>query len=216
MHEINYNIGSATIFQLVLISCIVRLTSCLNWQIISFILPPNERIRLNNAWRYCDKPTYRRCRFWQKKNHLYRWSLFWSWRVGKQAKLLHLEHRKPTRIHWKVGKPKMSHCLVRILVQKHNWAILLRKWARRGHYSQWRSLLGHVERIFVHKNWREWYWQHLISTGRRYVPHSRSYTRCFAPCFWRLHYQPQRWCHLATSELRFDTDGLLFVGCLQR
>ena len=26
---------------------------------------------------------------------------------------------------------------------------------------------------------------YLVSTGRRYVPHSRSYTRCFAPCFWR-------------------------------
>ena len=46
---------------------------------------------------------------------------------------------------------------------------------------------------------------HLVSTGRLYVPHSRSYTRCFAPGFWRWHYQPQNWCRLATSELRFDT-----------
>ena len=30
----------------------------------------------------------------------------------------------------------------------HNWNNLLRKCARRGRYSQWRSLLGHVERIF--------------------------------------------------------------------
>ena len=35
-----------------------------------------------------------------------------------------------------------------------------------------------------------------------------SYTRCFAPCFWRS----QSWYHLATSELRFDTVGLLFCG----
>ena len=28
-------------------------------------------IRLNNAGKYCDRSTYRRCRFWQKKNHLY-------------------------------------------------------------------------------------------------------------------------------------------------
>ena len=35
------------------------------------------------------------------------------------------------------------------------------------------------------------YWQDLVSTGRRYVPHSRSYTQCFAPCFWRSHYKPQ-------------------------
>ena len=31
--------------------------------------------------------------------------------------------------------------LVRILLQKHNWVIFLRKWAGRGRYSQWRSLL---------------------------------------------------------------------------
>ena len=105
-----------------------------------------------------------------KKNHLFKWSLFWSWR--------HFGHRKPAHIHWKPDKaPKTSHCLVRILVQRHNWPNLLRKWARRGRYSQWRSLSGHVERIFVHKNW---------SGG--HVLHSRSYTRYYAPCFWRSHY----------------------------
>ena len=111
---------------------------------------------------------------------------------------------------------KPSHCLVRILIKRHNWAIFLRKRARRGRYSQWRSLSGHVERIFVHKNSREAYWQHLVSTQRSYVPHSRRYTWCFASCFWRSHYQLQSWCHLATSELRFDTVGLIFVGCRQR
>ena len=55
------------------------------------------------------------------------------------------------------------------------------------------------------------YWQHLVSTERRYVPHSRSFTRCFAPCFWRSHYQSQCWCRLAISELQFDTVGLLSV-----
>ena len=44
----------------------------------------------------------------------------------------------------------------------------------------------------------------------------RNYTRCFAPCFRTPHYQPPSWRHLATSELWFDTVGLLFVGCLQR
>ena len=51
---------------------------------------------------------------------------------------------------------------------------------------------------------------------RRYMPHSRSYTRCFAPCFWRWHYQPQSWSPLDFSELRLDTVGLLFMGCRQR
>ena len=60
------------------------------------------------------------------------------------------------------------------------------------------------------------YWQHLISTGWLYVPHNWSYGQCFAPCFWRSHYQPQSWCRLATSGLRFDTVGLLFVGCRER
>ena len=154
--------------------------------------------------------------FGKKKNHLFIWSSFWSWRICKQAKLLHLGHRKPARIHWIADAPKTSHCLVRNLVQRHNCAIFLWKWASRGRYSQWRSLSGHVKRIFVRKNWREGYWQHLVSTGRRCVPHSRSYTRCFATCFCRLHYQPQGWCRLASSELRFDTVGLLFVGCHQR
>ena len=111
-------------------------------------------------------------------------------------------------MHWKT-----NHCLARILVQRHNWDIFLRQWARRGRYTQWRSLAGHVEWIFVHKNWRGEYWQHLVSTGRRYVPHSPSYTRCFAPCSWRSRYQPLSWCRLASSELRFDTVGLFYYLC---
>ena len=150
------------------------------------------------------------------KNYLLRWSSFWSCQLYKQAKLSHLGHIKSACIHWKDDAPKTSHCLVRILVQRHNWGIFLRKRASRGRYSQWRSLSGHVERIFVHKNWRGRYWQHLVSTGWRCVPHKRSYTWCVAPCFWRSHYQPQSWCRLATSELRFDTVGLLFVGCCPR
>ena len=152
----------------------------------------------------------------KKIYHLFRWSSLWSWRVCKQAKLSHLGHRKPARVHWKADAAKTSHCLVWTLVQRHNWTIFLRKWARRGRYSQWRSLSGSVKLIFVHKNWRWRYWRHLISTGRHYVPHSRSYTLCFAPCFWRSHYQPQSSIRLATSELRFDTVGLLFVGRRQK
>ena len=89
---------------------------------------------------------------------------------------------------------RTQSCLVRILVQRLNWAIFLRKWAKRGRYSQWRSWSGHVERIFVHKNWKRAYWQHLVSTGPRYVPQSLSNTRWFVSCFWRSHYRPQSWC----------------------
>ena len=125
------------------------------------------------AKRACDRLT--EDADFGKKNHLFWWGSFWSWRVCKQAKLSNLGH--PKRV-----------CLVRILFQKHNWSIFLRKWARGGRNSQWRSLSFHVESIFVHKNWRGWYWQHLVSTGWRYVPHSPSYTWWFAPCFWRSHY----------------------------
>ena len=108
--------------------------------------------------------------------------------------------------------PKTIDCLVRILVQRHNCAIFLRKWAKWGRYSQWRSLSGHVERIFVHKNLRGGYWQHLVSTGR---PHSGSYTRCFEPCFWRSYYQPQSWCRLAASELNLTLLGYYLWGAVK-
>ena len=94
------------------------------------------------------RSTYRRCRFWQKKNLLSRWSAFWSWRVCKQVKLSHLWHRKSAGKCWKADAPNASHSLARILVYRHNWAIFLWKWARRGHYSQWRTLSGHVERFY--------------------------------------------------------------------
>ena len=77
---------------------------------------------LEQSWEVGLRSTYRRCRFWQK-NHLFWWSSSWSWRVCKQAKLSHLGHRKPACLHWKADAHKLSHCLVRILVQRHNWAI---------------------------------------------------------------------------------------------
>ena len=112
-----------------------------------------------------------------KKNHLLGWSSCWCWRVCKQAKLSHLEHRKPARIPWIADVLKTSHCLVRILVQWHNSPFFFEN-------EEGGSLSGHVERIFVNKNWRGVYWQHLVSIARRYVPHSRSYTPCFALKIW--------------------------------
>ena len=113
-------------FQLLLISWMVTLSSYLIWQIISFILPPNE-YGCVYAWTTLGNIATDRLTEdadFDKKNHLFRWSSFWSWQVySKQAKLSHLGHRKPARIHWKADAPKTSHCLVRILVQGHNWAI---------------------------------------------------------------------------------------------
>ena len=133
-------------------------------------------------------------KFWQK-NHLLRWSSFWSWRVCKQAKLLHLVTEK---LHAYIKKPTHSK---RVTVWFGFWSVTVNS-----------NCYRHVKRIFVHKNWRGRYLQHLVSIGRRYVQHSGSYTRCFALCFWRSHYQPLSWCHVASS----DTVGHIFVGCGQR
>ena len=87
------------------------------WQIISFILPPNEYscVYAWKHWEILRQIDLQKMPILGNKNYLFRWSLFWSWRVCKQAKLSHLGHRKPTRIHWEVDAPKTSCCLVRIL-----------------------------------------------------------------------------------------------------
>ena len=99
-----------------------------------------------------------------EKNHLFRWSSFWFWRVCKQAKLSHLRHRKPTGIHWKPDAPRTSHCLVR--TRDIIRPFFFENEQGEAVNSQWRLSSGHVERIFHHKNWRGGCWQHLISTGR--------------------------------------------------
>ena len=57
---------------------------------------------LKQHWEVGLRSTYRRCRFCKKKNHLFRWSSFWCWRICKQTKLSHLWHRKPA---WDIEKP---------------------------------------------------------------------------------------------------------------
>ena len=196
----------------------VTLSSCLIWQITGFILPPNV-YGCVYAWTILwSRPAIdlQKKPILAKKNYLFRWSSFWFWRVYKQAKLSHLGHRKPARIHWKADASKTSHFLVRILGQKYNWAIFLRKWASRIRYSQWRSLSDHIERIFGHKSWRGGYWQHLVLTGRRYVEHRRNYTRCFVPCFWKSHYQPQNsydnWSsHLGAAIWHNCTQSIMYL-----
>ena len=82
-------------FQLVLISWMVTLSSCLIWQIISFILSPNE---FGCVYASLSGPAIdlQKMPILPKKNHLFRWSQFWYWRVCKQAKLSHLKTRTHT------------------------------------------------------------------------------------------------------------------------
>ena len=127
-------------FQLVLISWMVVLSSCLIRQVISFTPPPNE-YGCVYAWTMLGSgPTIdiQKMPILAKIKNFFTWSSFWSWQLCKQANLSHLGHRKPAHIHWKADAHKTSYCLV----QRHNWDIFLRKWARRGRYRQWRSLSG--------------------------------------------------------------------------
>ena len=81
---------------------------------------------------------------------------------------------------------QMTNKIVAFEAQKtrtHNWIIFFRKWTRKGRYSQWWSLLSHVEGFFVHNNWRGRYCQHLVSTGLRYVIHSRTTLNVLRPGF---------------------------------
>ena len=108
-----------------------------------------------------------------KENHLFRWSSFYlGGNVNKQNCCI-----------WGTENPhapKTNHCLVQILVHRPNWAIFLLKWARRGRYSQWHHYRAMLNEFLFTKIEED-----LVSTGQRCVPHTRSYTRCFAPCFWR-------------------------------
>ena len=66
---------------------------------------------LEQRWKILRQIDLQKIPILAKKNHLLRWNSFWSWRVCKQAKLLHLGHRKPACIHWKADASKTSHCL---------------------------------------------------------------------------------------------------------
>ena len=132
-----------------LISWTVTLGSCLIWQIISFILPWTT-LRNIATDRFTEDDDF------GKKKSSFQMKLI----------LISLEYvnKQNCRI-WGTENDalKTSLCLVRILVQRHTWAIFIRKWAKRGRYSQWRSLSDHVEQIFVHKNWRGEYCPDFMS-----------------------------------------------------
>ena len=48
----------------------------------------------------------------------------------------------PACIHWKTDAPKTSRCLVRILVQSHNWAIFLRKISKKTPLQSMAIVIG--------------------------------------------------------------------------
>ena len=172
---------------------------------------------LEQRWKWaCDRRT--EDADFGKKNHLFRWSSLWSWRVCKQAKLSPFGAQK-TRTHTLKSRHTQNESL---------WCGFWHRGIIGSFFFEneqgeavtvngdcYRTMLN--EFLFTKiKKEAKIDWQHLLSTGRRYVPHSRSYTRCFTACLWISHYQPQSWYRLGTTELRFDTVGLLFVWCRQR
>ena len=201
-----YRVRHLTFFQLVLILWMVTLTSYLIWQIISFILPPNE-YGCVYAWPSGPAIDLRNMPILTKKNHLFRWSSFRSWRVCKQAKLSHLRHRKPVRIDWKPLHPKQVIVWCGFWSRGINGPFFFENEQGEAvtvNGDRYRALLNELlfTKIEEEDIGNIWFQQDVAT--------------CFAPCFWRSHYEPQSWYHLATSELRFDTIGLLFVGCRQR
>ena len=184
------------------------LSSCLIWQIISCILPPNEYGCVYTSLSEPAIDLQKMPILAKKKNHLFKRRSFWS-------PYTHLGYRKHARIHWKADANKSSHCLVRILVQRHNCASFLRKWASRDRYSQ-TSVIGPY--------WTNFCWQKL----KRRILATFGFNRAalsatqpklhsmFCTLFLKIALsQPQNSCRLATSQLRFDIVVLLFVGSVK-
>ena len=188
----------------------VTLSSCIIWQIINFIIPPNEYDCVY-AWTTLGNITTDRLTedadFGKKKIIFSDEAHFdFGGYVSKQSCCIwgtenpHEYVEKPT--HPKrvtVWSGFWSRGIIGPFFFENEQGVTVT--VSDGRY---RALLKKLTR------------QYLVSTERFYVPHSRSYTRRFAPYFWKSHYQPRSWCHLGTSELRFDTVGLLFVEFRQK
>ena len=71
-------------------------------QLVQELKPIKHPMRFRFAKWACGRLT-KDADFGKKKSS---WSSFWSCRACKQAKLSHLAHRKPARIHWKADAPK--------------------------------------------------------------------------------------------------------------
>ena len=156
---------SNVVFQLVFISWMVTLSSWLIWQIINFILPPNE-YGCVYAWTTLGSGPaidLKKVLILAKKSS-FQMKLILIFAGMYTSKIVAFGAQK-TRTHTLKSRRNQNESLFGAdLVQRHNSVIFLRKWAKIGRYSQWRSLSGHVERIFVEKNWRGGHWQHLVST----------------------------------------------------
>ena len=147
------------------------------------------------------------CFFWAGDqvfyNELDMTFLFVFWERGA-----HLGHIKSTRIHWKADAPETSH------TDLGPEALL-------GHFSMKMSKKRTLQSmaIVIGPCWKNFCSQNLKRRILATCSFNRTALRATQPklqsmfyaLFWRSHYQPQSWCRLATSELRFDTVALCGV-----
>ena len=196
-YEFTYRVRHLTFFfQLVLVSW------CLIWQIIRFVLPPNE---------YC---------------------CVYAWAILESRSAIDLQ--KLTILAKKFNFSDEARFDLGVYVNKQNCRIwsteiphaYIEKPTHSTRVTVWcgfwtRCIIGlflceneHGEAVTVNGNRYRAMLNEFLFTKIEEEDVGNicwSYTRCFAPCFWRSHYQSQSWCPLATSELRLDTAGLLFV-----
>ena len=86
-------------------------------------------------------------------------------------KLSDLGRRESSNDSWKAIACTTSHCLVRILGWRIDWAVLFRKWGRKCRKSEWRTLSQHDNGIFVASIGRYGYGRHVVPVGRRNLSH---------------------------------------------
>ena len=134
-----------------------------------------------------------------KKNHLFRWSSFWSWRLCKQAKLLH-----PKRVTVWCGFWSRGIIGLFFFEDEQGVAVTVNGGRYRAMLNEFSSQKFKILATFGFKRTA------LHATQPKL--HSM-----FCTLFLKIPLsQPQNSCRLTTSQLRFATVVLLFVGCRQR
>jgi len=105
----------------------------------------------------------------------------------------------------------MSHCLVRILGWRSDWAILFRKWGQKCSNSELCTLSQHDNRIFVASIGQYGYGRRVVPAGQRNLSHCAQNNWVVRKFLWPCHLT-QWWSELGTKVVRFDTMRLLSLG----
>ena len=103
---------------------------------------------LEQCWEVGLRSIYRRCRFCQNKK-----IIFWDeahFDLGGYV----------NRQNCSILDTENPHAYIEKSTHPKQVTIWWGFWSR-DRWSQWRLLSGHVEQIFVHKNWIGGYWRHL-------------------------------------------------------